>query len=215
MNVTAIQMDPAEAQRKLIAYREALSNRHNKAVEVEFDAAAEAYAALAKGTPLIDPAEAIRACGWRPDGRPVLAVARADQKRVSFEVGRNSRLWTQERGYYGPWAPMEWVFRASRERWDRQRARNLQFTVPQVGTEPPVTPKSGRAMVPLVPPDVYPARGLDLSKHFVLWEVENWDFAPPIDPMLLRPIGGNLWAVIAQWDLTEVERAIIAGTRQG
>jgi hypothetical protein len=59
-----------------------------------------------------------------------------------------------------------------------------------------------------------PARGCDLSKHFVLWEVESWDFAPPIGPMLLRPIGGNLYAVIAQWDLTDIERMIIAGTRR-
>jgi hypothetical protein len=66
----------------------------------------------------------------------------------------------------------------------------------------------------MVPPDVMPARGCDLSKHFVLWEVENWDAAPPIDPILLRPIGGNLYAVVAQWDLTEVERMIIAGTRR-
>ena len=32
--------------------------------------------------------------------------------------------------------------------------------------------------------------------------------------MLLKPIGGNLYAVIAQWDLTEIERMIIAGTRR-
>ena len=32
--------------------------------------------------------------------------------------------------------------------------------------------------------------------------------------MLLKPIGGDLYAVIWQWDLTEVERMIIAGTRR-
>ena len=77
-----------------------------------------------------------------------------------------------------------------------------------------VQPKSGAAMVPLVPPEAYPARGLDLAKHFVLWEVEDWDASPPEDPMLLKPIGGNLCAVLYQWNLTDIERAIIAGTRR-
>jgi hypothetical protein len=35
-----------------------------------------------------------------------------------------------------------------------------------------------------------------------------------VDPILLRPIGGDLYAVVAQWDLTEIERTIIAGTRK-
>jgi hypothetical protein len=209
MNVTAIEMKPAEAERKLTAYREFLAKRHNE----EFDAVAAAYKELAKGTPLIDAGEAIRACGWRADGRPVLAIARADQKRVSWQVGRHSRQWTKE-GMTGNWAPMEWAFTATRIRNDRQRSANLRFVVPDVKTEPPVHPTRGTAMVPLVPPEAYPARGLDLSKHFVLWEVESWDYAPPIDPMLLRHIGGNLWAVVAQWDLTEIERTVIAGTRR-
>lgn len=212
MNVSAIQMDPAEAQQKLMAYREFLTDRHSGKVEAEFTAAARAYEELAKGTPLIDPVEAIRSCGWRADGRPVLAIARADQKHVVWHVSRSARRWNN--GWSGAWAPMEWEYRASKERNDRQRAHNLRFPVPNVMTEPPVEPKTGKAMVPLVPPAAYPPRGLNLAKHFVLWEVESWDLAPPIDPMLLRHIGGNLWAVVAQWDLTEVERMIIAGTRQ-
>jgi hypothetical protein len=202
-------MDPVEAQQKLAVYRDYLAKRGNE----EFAAVATAYAELAKGTPLIDPEGAIRSCGWREDGRPVLAIARADQKRVRWQVGRNARRWDGST-MSGPWAPMEWVFQAGKKQWDRQRASSLRFVVPDVTAEPPVAPKEGVAMVPLVPPEAYPARGLDLSKHFVLWEVESWDFAPPIDPMLLRHIGGSLWAVVAQWDLTEIERLIIAGTRQ-
>jgi hypothetical protein len=110
---------------------------------------------------------------------------------------------------------MDWRFQARKERWDRQRSANLTFDVPGINVESPIEPKNGAAMVPMVPADVYPSRGLDLSKHFVLWEVEDWDAAPPVDPMLLKPIGGNLYAVIAQWNLTEIERVIIAGTRRG
>ncbi|MGH3300400.1 MAG: hypothetical protein ACRDOK_01755 [Streptosporangiaceae bacterium] len=33
---------------------------------------------------------------------------------------------------------------------------------------------------------------------------------PPRDPALLRWIRGDLWAVVAQWDLTELERAVLS-----
>ena len=219
MNVTTITMDPAEAQVKLDAYRDALERRHSADVDAEWKAAADAYQELAKGTPLIDPVAAIRECGWRADSRPVLAIARADMARVQWEVTRSARWFDPDtRQYKGSWAPMEWRFSALRKkdtRWGRRDAAGKTFYIKNVITEPPGEPKSGVAMVPMVPPDVLPARGCDLSKHFILWEVESWDAAPPIDPILLRPIGGDLYAVVAQWDLTDIERAIIAGTREG
>jgi hypothetical protein len=208
-------MEPEIAREKLAEYRAVLAKKHNQAIDDEFMSIEQAYKELAKGTPLIDPFEAIRAHGWRPDGRPVLAMARADQKLCDFSLGSSSRWWDSEkRTHVGKYAPCGMVFEAKRQRWDTQRARNLTITVANVRAEPPVPPKKGTAMVPLVPAEAYPARGLDLAKHFVLWEVEDWDAAPPTDPMLLRPIGGDLYAVVWQWDLTEIERMVIAGTRR-
>lgn len=214
MDVSVIEMSKEEAREKLAQYREVLAGRHSQDIETEFEAAANAYAELAKGTPLINLPDAIRNCGWRADGRPVLAVARADQYRVTWQMLRDSRTWAPGNIRTGKYAPLDWVFTARKKQWDYQRARNLRYEVHGIQTEPPIEPRQGVAMVPLVPPEVYPARGLDLSKHFVLWEVESWDFAPPVDPMLLRPIGGDLYAVIGQWDLTELERSIISGTRR-
>jgi hypothetical protein len=218
MNVSLITMDPAEAQAKLDAYRNALESRHSSRVEEEWKAAMDAYRELAKGTPLIDPIAAIRECGWRSDSRPVLAIARGDMARVQWQVTRTARWWNSETNLYtGQWSPMEWRFSALRSNESASRRRDgfgKTFTVSGVIDQPPSEPKQGVAMVPMVPPDVLPARGCDLSKHFILWEVESWDAAPPIDPILLRPIGGDLYAVIAQWDLTEIERTIIAGTRK-
>lgn len=215
MDVTTIQMDPAEAQEKLDHYKDVLQNRHSQAIEREYEAIVKGYEALAKGTPLINARESIRNAGWRPDGRPVLAICRADQRQCVWSPERTARRYDTERHqYYGNWAPMTWDFRGVKERWDRQRSDSLHFRVEDVKAEPPVEPKRGSAMVPMVPAGVIPAGGLDFKKHWVLWEVEKWDSAPPVDPMLLKPIGGDLYAVIAQWDLTEIERAIIAGTRR-
>lgn len=214
MNVHTITMDPGEAQAKLDAYRAQLAKRHSQDL-TEWRAAEAAYAELAKGTPLLDPIAAIREAGWRTDGRPTLAIARADQRFCAWAAIRTSRWWDEKRSaYVGPWSPMSWQFVATRtRRWDRQRSSDLRFEIGGVTEPPPAEPKTGCAMVPMVPADVFPARGCDLSKHFVLWEVESWAAAPPVDPILLRPIGGNLYAVVAAWDLTELERAIIAGTR--
>lgn len=44
----------------------------------------------------------------------------------------------------------------------------------------------------------------------MLFEAE-WRPEPPKDPALLRHIGGDLYSVVAVWDLTELERAVLAG----
>jgi hypothetical protein len=70
-------------------------------------------------------------------------------------------------------------------------------------------------MVPVVPPKHRPARGM--GDRLVLWEVENWTWRstprPPGDPALLRPIGGDLYAVEAVWDLTELEQLVLSQRR--
>jgi hypothetical protein len=71
------------------------------------------------------------------------------------------------------------------------------------------------SMVPIVPPKHRPARGL--GDRLVLWEAEDWTWskvpAPPGDPALLRHVGGDLYAVEAVWDLTEIERLVLSGRR--
>jgi hypothetical protein len=215
MNVSTIQMEPELAQAKLEAYREVLERRHNKDLDEEFSSVKAACQELAKGTPLISLTDTIKNCGWRPDGRPVLAFGRADQKFVTWHCTRDSRRWSGEKGYYGPYAPTTWEFTAMRKPGATVYTQNLKLTITNVPGEPPEPPKAGTAMLPMVPADVYPSsRGFNLSKHFVLWEVESWNYAPPVDPMLLRHLGGDLYAVVAQWDLTEIERAILSGTRR-
>jgi len=62
--------------------------------------------------------------------------------------------------------------------------------------------------VPLIPVHLRPKRGL--ANYHILWEAE-WRRLPPVDPLLIRRLGkGDLWVVVAAWDLTEVERAAIA-----
>lgn len=63
-------------------------------------------------------------------------------------------------------------------------------------------------MVPSVPVWLRPEG--HLSEYHILWEAE-WEVAPPVDPILLKYVSGPMYAVIAQWDLTPVERAVLEG----
>jgi len=62
--------------------------------------------------------------------------------------------------------------------------------------------------VPIIPGYLRPKRGL--QNYHILWEAE-WSRGVPVDPYLLRRIGqGDLWLVVAAWELTEVERAAMS-----
>jgi hypothetical protein len=65
-------------------------------------------------------------------------------------------------------------------------------------------------VVPLIPPRHRP-RKHRLHLFHVLWEVEAWNLAPPFDPALVRHLRGDAWSVIATWDLTSLERAVLSG----
>jgi len=76
-------------------------------------------------------------------------------------------------------------------------------------TDPPIAPGrevNGRAMVPSIPPSLRPPHSF--ASYYILWEAV-WEPIAPRDPMLLRPLGNNLYAVVAVWDLTDLERAVL------
>jgi hypothetical protein len=65
-----------------------------------------------------------------------------------------------------------------------------------------------KTIVPKIPASLRP-KG-DLNKYYILWEVEKWQ-AVPKDPYLLKRLTKNMFVILAGWDLTELERSVIAG----
>lgn len=196
MNVSLIQMDPAAARAKLAAYQAQLRRRADE----EYEAAVAGYQALAEGTALINLADAFAMTGLGEDNRPRLAVARADRRQVFFRLNQDHL-----------------EFNALKNP-DLEYAGSLVVHVPYQHTVKGMWGIRGYALVPMVPADVRPA-GL-LSNYFTLWEVEKWAdrpirATPDRDPYLLRHLIGDLYAVVAEWDLTELERAIMTGRRDG
>lgn len=194
MDIATITMPVEQAQVKLAAYRQQLQQR----ADAEYEAAALGYRELAAGRPLLNLTDSILRGGLGADERPRLAIARADR----------GECWVEIRGRS--------VTFGSDNRWRSPRSDTLRHTITHNWTFSRF-PNIGYALVPMIPADVRATirANADLSKLFILWEVEHWAersnlVRPDRDPYLLRHIAGDLYAVVAQWDLTDLERAILA-----
>lgn len=206
MNLTTITMDAETAAAMYEEYR-ALGTRTTEDDEAIMAGLRE----IKRGRPLIDLDVAIPAGGCDKLGRPRLAVSRADQLEV--QATRRSAYvdgkWVTGMGELR-------VFPSDRGSWE-SLAGSLDFRwdADIIEWDQPMT-RTWFSLVPPVPPRFRP-RGA-LSRYAILWEAE-WSsvskHAPaPKDPALLRRITGSLYAVLAVWDLTDLERLVLGMTRR-
>lgn len=207
MDLATIDMPTDEAQRLFEEYRAAVRERHDE----EDEQIMRGYKILAKGQQVIRLPKTLAAGGveeltvrkrWGGGSidvtLPRLAVARANRTTV----------WTEGIGESGGC-----VLQTKRDPHVNNRFDVLRFDTgtfePGTADEWSSSPRI-RAVVPNIPPRLRPRAGL--GNFHVLFEAEwGLDPEPPVDPALLRHIGGDLYAVIATWDLTEIERAVLAG----
>lgn len=193
---TAVTLDPEAADKAFREYRAAFMADRNR-IDGEL---MRGYKALAEGKRLISLTEAIQTGGVDQFGRPNLAIARADEQQIEMERERNGTL------IYTP------------ERWSRISSTDRIFEFP-AGTLPELTEEQGvgtmwsrrwMASLPFIPPQYRPPHAL--VNYHLLWEAE-WRQARGSqrrDPMLLKRVGGDLFAVVAAWDLTPLEKLVLA-----
>jgi hypothetical protein len=195
MNLTTIEIPVEEAKARLAEYEKSLREDRN----AEDEAIAMGYRAAARGLPVIQLSGCMDAGGWFPNGLPRFAVVRADATECFVHAGFQH---SNER--------VQLTFSDS-NRFDNRGALVGAHTV-RTTQEPPSYTHNQRwgasTVVPLVPPRYRPRRPR-LSRCHILWEVEEWTNVAPVDPALIRHIRGDLWAVLATWDLTELERAVL------
>ena len=188
METERIVIDRTEARALFRKYRE---HRHwSEPIDQEIQ---RTYQLIARGEIIIKALESVVKAGVGEDGLPKLAIARADAKTCFLEYRHDGGA------------------RMAMDQWaqENHRRRYVDFAP---GSFPAPPPRKGwarvEAMVPLVPIDVRPRRGIE--NYHILWE-SIWQPVPPVDPMLLRRIGeADLWVVCAAWELTEIERAVLA-----
>ena len=191
MNVSEIQLDQDRAAELLEKYREHKANANEDDLAIM-----KAYRAIARGDVVIQAHQSIIDAGWDMEqGRPKLAICRAHKKVCYLE---QTRLWHNG---------CQLTFREARKLSVPDRVHNFQqIHVHQESTPDWVQSCYGKAIVPHIPLNMRPKKGLHL--YHILWEAD-WEDVP-IDPMLIRKLAGDLWLVCAAWDLTDVERAVIA-----
>jgi hypothetical protein len=203
MNVDLIKIPRSLAIEKL---REYVPGARKS--DPELAAIRRAYQYAAEGRAVIQLSTAIRQAPVDEAGRPRLAIARSDRRqvRMNWPQGRNTiefRTDSTRTGRIG----RDMIIRIDMERPAPKFVERRQWG----DSYPDLV---GQSIVPMVPPGV--RRQLphkDLSRLFTLFEVESWVNVPPIDPYILHHIGGDLYAVMGEWDLTEIERAVMAQFR--
>lgn len=202
MKLEIIDMDPNAARKAFLEYRAAVRERHTD----EDAQIMRGYRELAKGGALISLTRTIERGGHmvvdrRPRPRadsnrhivPRLAVIRASARWCWLSTTTNGIVIFHEDPFDEP----------------HKRRRRMAFpagTLPEQGIHG-VSRGEFKALVPSIPPALRPKAKLE--NYHILWEAE-WQAEPPADPALLRHIGGDLYAVLATWDLTELERAVLA-----
>lgn len=217
MDLPVIEMEQDVAQAAFREYRDAVrSQSHDRYAEArrEYEAIDRAvmrgYKEIAKGNALIRLSEVLRLGGveeltWEQDNWtqggwkriertgtfPKIAITRADARHVDCAgLSRDGtvRFYADGRGRKADTVRVERAF-------DEPTETAMQ---------------RHRAIVPTIPPPFRPQH--KLSGYHILWEAE-WNLTAPVDPALLKHLGGDLYAVLAVWDLTELEQAVLGGMR--
>jgi hypothetical protein len=232
----AIKIDPIkvptrEAKRRAAEYTAANENKStalvttanktiNGAALTQIDKGLhETYLAMAEGKTVLDIRQVFRDAGQDTNLRPKIAFARADWRGTQLTRMRDGTLI-----FADPTSPPK----------DSYTPAPKRYQVPQA--LPPMKNADFMAgsMVPTIPPKIRPD---SLEAFCIIWEVSDWKGLPKpvpsrfsifreqfseyvtarmeamknvnLDPILLRPLGGPLYVVVAAWDMTPLEATLI------
>ena len=168
-----------------------------------------AYGHMKHGGKIIDVHTAISKAGLNDKGNPLVAVCRADAKicYITKDTNGSAIFSGINPGRWGQHTARK-VHGEIRIKSDSFEWKNRSGTKAEYNSD--IHGRVCKTIVPLIPPAILIDKvRYALKNYYLLWEVESWDLVPPVDPMLLKRLNGTLFCVLATWDLTELERAII------
>lgn len=203
MNFNTITVEDKEAAKAARDAYMAAARRSRSALD---RALAQSYKAIAEGSSLIDIEATMRETPLHDNGLPKLAIVRADFKEVFLKMesdgsavmagsqlfAEGGRVKTRAGTARIELPPKTFAIEnpATGERWPYKHFGDVH-----------------RAPVPHIPPQFRPADAY--ANYHILWEVDVWERIAPKDPLLLRRITGQIYAIVAQWNLTDLERLIM------
>lgn len=196
-------MPKERAKEEWRLYCDLLKKRKEKYLEVM----KSAYYHMKEGRELIDVYEIIKKFGVTKNNEPKIVVARADGTKLYFEkrdegsgvLGINMQ-YTQVYGKDCIYLPQK-TFEIHWERRDDRSDSDWNIKNKIIQTK-----------VPLIPAQLIPDGSLE--NYYILWESKDWEDLPPAkDPLLLKRISENMFAILGAWDVTELERSIMRGIK--
>jgi hypothetical protein len=160
------------------------------------------YEAIAKHKSVISLSQTLLAGGEDKEHRPRLAIARADERQIEMTRWDSGRV-----DYKGltRWSDDDWAEKS----WNTNRDFQFLHLLPEVDElgQRGWHRLEAIAVAPHIPPHLRPDA---LHRYNLLWEAD-WQRKQPVDPALLRHLRGDLYVVVAAWDLSELERAVLDG----
>jgi len=157
------------------------------------------YNTIKSGRKVIDIYEAFKRAGVNDKGEPRLAIAPASFTEVRFtkSIGGSGSFHKSSWSYPISKATCVYLPDGTYPEWKKEEGSNWNIDKKDIDTK-----------VPTIPARYFP-KG-KLKNFWILWEAEDWKDVTK-DPMLLRRITRNLFVVLAVWNLTPLERALIRG----
>jgi len=196
--IPKIKKPKEQAKEEWKKYCKVLKTRKENFLKIMKDANYQ----MKEGRELIDVYKIMKQVGLNENNEPRLAIARADIREVIFEKQDEGA------GAFGiglKYGSLEYKDRVSlpqntfKIHWDREEESRWAIEKKHLKTK-----------VPIVPIELLPDG--DLSNYYILWETDEWEELPETkDPILLKRISENLFAILGSWDLTDLEQSIIAG----
>ena len=210
MQVEELSLPRRQAEKEFNALKEAFKqNAKLRKEEVRRDLLA-VYGHLRHGKKIIDVPESFKKAGLNKDGDSRLAICRADGRQCfCLKVEDGSAIFSMKR--------LDRWNRTPRKTYGDVRLPSGTFQwLPKDSTLPVsmynIKNQVVQCLVPIIPAKILVKEVRASLRNFhVLWEVEEWKPVPPKDPILLKKLTPNLFGVLATWDLTPLERAIIRG----
>lgn len=191
---TQIKMEPEAARGAYLAYRNLKENQRT----AEDEEIRRSYLELSRGRGVLNATDALEAAGLGPDGRPRIAFCRADARWCWGMFCEDMVRFSTEQ--------QQWSIGTHRP--ECKGSKMMECRVPGLAHQ-----RQAKTVVPIIPPAHRPAASL--HRFWLMWEVaeDGWEEVP-IDPALLKRLNATTFAVLAVWDLTEVERMVLR-SRQG
>lgn len=202
METAEITMPVEEAKKHYKEYLDATKVRKEKYVEE----LKNLYRHLSEGMKVLDIYKVFNQSGLNEKGQPKLAIAPASVKKITF----NKSLLGAGNFAQDSWKDTVALPSGTFHDWEVYTKENADEESWAM-REGAIVDKTLETQVPVIPPILLP-ESKSLDGYYVLFEVTEWNVQPiPEDPYFLKRINANAFVVLGEWDVTDVELAVMRG----